>query len=81
MEDNIVVSEIGEQWSPKTDPDKTEENVNIVNNFLIKHQDFTILPSNALLPANWVNLDGFLMTMPYKTKTDALFAAVLLKKE
>ena len=58
-----------------------EENVNIVNNFLIKHQDFTILPSNALLPANWVNLDGFLMTMPYKTKTDALFAAVLLKKE
>ena len=58
-----------------------EENVNIVNNFLIKHQDFTILPSNALLPATWVNSDGFLMTMPYKTKTDALFAAVLLKKE
>ena len=27
MEDNIVVSEIGEQWSPKTDPDKTEANV------------------------------------------------------
>jgi len=58
-----------------------EENVNIVNNFLIKHQDFTILPSNTLLPATWVNSDGFLMTMPYKTKTDALFAAVLLKKE
>ena len=58
-----------------------EENVNIVNNFLIKHQDFTILPSNALLPATWVNSDGLLMTMPYKTKTDALFAAVLLKKE
>jgi len=27
VEDNIVVSEIGEQWSPKTDPDKTEANV------------------------------------------------------
>ena len=27
MEDNIVVSEIGEQWSPNTDPDKTEANV------------------------------------------------------
>ena len=27
MDDNIVVSEIGEQWSPKTDPDKTEANV------------------------------------------------------
>ena len=58
-----------------------EENMNVVNNFLIKHQDFTMLPSNALLPDPWVNSDGFLMTMPYKTKTDALFAAVLLKKE
>jgi len=58
-----------------------EENVDVVNDFLIKHQDFTILPSNALLPVSWVNSDGFLMTMPYKTKTDALFAAVLLKKE
>ena len=58
-----------------------EENMDIVNNFLIKHQDFTMLPSNALLPDPWVNSDGFLMTMPYKTKTDALFAAVLLKKE
>ena len=48
---------------------------------IYKHQDFTILPSNALLPATWVNSDGFLMTMPYKTKTDAIFAAVLLKKE
>jgi len=27
VEDNIVVSDIGEQWSPKTDPDKTEANV------------------------------------------------------
>jgi|TARA_Y100000294_G_scaffold92507_1_gene86230 hypothetical protein len=27
VEDNIVVSEIGEQWSPNTDPDKTEANV------------------------------------------------------
>ena len=58
-----------------------EENMNVVNNFLIKHQDFTMLPSNALLPSPWVNSEGFLMTMPYKTKTDALFAAVLLKKE
>ena len=58
-----------------------EENINVINNFLIKNQDFTILPSNALLPSTWVNSDGFLMTMPYKTKTDALFAAVLLKKE
>tara|TARA_X000001036_G_scaffold196964_1_gene185540 strand:+ start:4035 stop:5357 length:1323 start_codon:yes stop_codon:yes gene_type:complete len=58
-----------------------EENTEIVKKFLFKHQDFTILPSNALLPSSWVNSDGFLMTMPYESKTDALFAAILLKKK
>ena len=58
-----------------------EENINVINSFLNNNQDFRILPSNALLPSTWVNSDGFLMTMPYKTKTDAIFAAVLLKKE
>ena len=58
-----------------------EENMNIINNFLIKHQDYTILPSNELLPFPWVTSDGVLMTLPYKTKTDALFAVVLFKKE
>ena len=55
--------------------------MNIINNFLFENQDFFMLPSNALLPSAWVDSDGFLMTMPYKTKTDALFAAVLIKKE
>jgi len=58
-----------------------EENMNVVNNFLFKNQGFTILPSNAFLPSSWVNSDGFLMTMPYKTKTDAIFAAVLIKED
>ena len=58
-----------------------EENIEVVNKFLFKHQDFSILPSNALLPLSWVSLDGFLMTMPYESNTDALFAAILLKKE
>ena len=57
-----------------------EENTEVLKKFLFKHQDFTILPSNALLPLSWVSSDGFLMTMPYETKTDALFAAILLKK-
>ncbi len=29
MEDKMVVSEIGEQWSPRTDPDRTEPMVAI----------------------------------------------------
>ena len=58
-----------------------EENINVVKNFLFNHKDFTLVPSNAFLPKHWVNSDGFLMTMPYKTKSDALFGAVLLKKE
>lgn len=58
-----------------------EENINVVNYFLMKHQDFTLLSSDAFLPSTWVDSNGFLMTMPYKTKTDAFFAAVLIKKE
>ena len=58
-----------------------EENIKVVKNFLFNHKDFTLFPSNALLPKHWVNSEGFLMTMPYKTKSDALFGAILLKKE
>ena len=53
----------------------------VVKNFLFNHKDFRLFPSNALLPKHWVNSEGFLMTMPYKTKSDALFGAILLKKE
>ncbi len=60
---------------------ENEENIEVVKKFLFKHQDFTILPSNSLLPFSWVSSDGFLMTMPYESKTDALFAAILLKKQ
>ncbi len=58
-----------------------EENINVIKNFLFNHKNFTLFPSNALLPKHWVNSEGFLMTMPYKTKSDALFGAILLKKE
>jgi hypothetical protein len=32
------------------------------------------------LPDQWVNSDGFMFAVPYKTKTDGLFAAVLQKQ-
>ena len=57
-----------------------EENVSVVNEFLIDNKNFSINPSNTFLPLNWVNSDGFLMTMPYETDSDGLFGAVLQKK-
>ena len=44
------------------------------------NKNFSIIPSNTLLPQDWVNSDGFLMTMPYETGSDGLFGAVLQKK-
>ena len=58
-----------------------EENKILVKQFLSSHKDFSLSPSNSLLPKHWVDSDGFLVTMPYKTKSDGLFGAVLLKKE
>ena len=58
-----------------------EENIYVVKQFLSKHRDFTLAPSNSFLPKHWVDSDGLLMTMPYITKSDGLFGAVLLKKE
>ncbi len=58
-----------------------EENIYVVKQFLSKHRDFTLAPSNSFLPKHWVDSDGLLMTMPYRTKSDGLFGAVLLKKE
>ena len=58
-----------------------EENIKVVKQFLSKHRDFTLAPSNSFLPKHWVDSDGLLMTMPYRTKSDGLFGAVLLKKE
>ncbi len=57
-----------------------EENVSVVNEFLFSNKNFSIIPSNTILPREWVNSDGFLMTMPYETGSDGLFGAVLQKK-
>jgi 16S rRNA (cytosine967-C5)-methyltransferase len=58
-----------------------EENKILVKQFLSSHKDFSLSPSNSFLPKHWVDSDGFLVTMPYQTKSDGLFGSVLLKKE
>ena len=58
-----------------------EENINVVNEFINQNKNFSVIPSNNFLPRDWVNLNGFLMTMPYKTRSDGLFGAVLQKNE
>ena len=57
-----------------------EENVGVVDEFLSKNKNFSIIPPNNFLPQDWVSSDGFLMTMPYETGSDGLFGAVLKKK-
>ena len=57
-----------------------EENEDVVNEFLRKRQDFKLLVTHSLLPDQWVTSDGFMFAVPYKTKTDGLFAAVLQKQ-
>ena len=57
-----------------------EENASVVIEFLRKNKNFSIIPPNHFLPPDWVNSDGFLMTMPYETGSDGLFGAVLQKK-
>ena len=57
-----------------------EENESVVNEFLSNNKNFSIIPPNTFLPQDWVNSDGFLMTMPYETGSDGLFGAVLQKK-
>ena len=58
-----------------------EENESVVNEFLSNNKNFSIIPPNKFLPQDWVNSNGFLMTMPYETGSDGLFGAVLQKNE
>tara|TARA_Y100000591_G_scaffold317062_1_gene326356 strand:+ start:300 stop:1619 length:1320 start_codon:yes stop_codon:yes gene_type:complete len=57
-----------------------EENASVVNEFLTKNKNFSISTPNTFLPKDWVNSDGFFMTMPHETGSDGLFGAVLQKK-
>ena len=57
-----------------------EENEDVVNEFLKNRLDFKLLVTHSLVPDQWVNSNGFMFALPYKTKTDGLFAAVLQRK-
>ncbi len=57
-----------------------EENESVVNEFLCNNKNFSIIPPNTTLPQDWVNSNGFLMTMPFETGSDGLFGAILQKK-
>ena len=57
-----------------------EENEDVVDKFLKNRSDFKLLVTHSLLPAQWVDSKGYMFAVPYKTKTDGLFAAVLQKK-
>ena len=57
-----------------------EENVSVVNEFVNNNKNFSIIPANTFLSKDWVNSDGFLMTIPYETGSDGMFGAVLKKK-
>ena len=58
---------------------ENEENSDVIYKFLENNIEFKLIPCNAYLPSDWVDSDGFLMTIPNKTKTDALFGAILMK--
>ena len=57
-----------------------EENEDVIYDFLSSRSDFKLVGTNSLLPYRWVNSHGFMFSLPTKTNTDGLFAAVLLKK-
>ena len=57
-----------------------EENQLIINKFLNEKENFTLIPSDSFLSKQWVDSNGFFMSIPYLTKSDAIFGAVLMKK-
>mgnify|MGYP003331902525 FL=1 len=57
-----------------------EENQLVINKFLIEKENFTLIPSDSFLSKQWVDSNGLFMSIPYLTKSDAIFGAVLMKK-
>jgi 16S rRNA (cytosine967-C5)-methyltransferase len=59
----------------------TEENEDVVRDFLSRHSDFEVLSADRWVPASVVR-EGFLRTFPHRHNTDGFFGAVLgLKKD
>src|SRR5688572_2578344 len=60
----------------------TEENEDIVRDFLARHPDFTLVPAKAVLEKQGVKVAGtadYLQLYPHRHDTDGFFAAVMEK--
>ncbi|MFL6707004.1 MAG: RsmB/NOP family class I SAM-dependent RNA methyltransferase [Massilia sp.] len=59
-----------------------EENDHIVEQFLAKHEEFTLVPMNKVLAEQKIELEmgDYLKLLPHKHHTDGFFAAVLERK-
>ena len=59
---------------------ESEENEDVIKNFLKNRSDFKLVVTNSLLPGRWVDSKGYMFSFPTITNSDGLFAAVLQKK-
>ena len=59
---------------------ESEENEDVIKNFLKNRLDFKLIVTNSLLPDRWVDSKGYMFSFPTITNSDGLFAAVLQKK-
>jgi len=59
---------------------ESEENEDVIKNFLKNRSDFKLVVTYSLLPDRWVNSKGYMFSFPTITNSDGLFAAVLQKK-
>lgn len=59
---------------------ESEENEDVIKNFLKNRVDFKLIVTNSLLPDRWVDSKGYMFSFPTITNSDGLFAAVLQKK-
>ncbi|MCI0496055.1 16S rRNA (cytosine(967)-C(5))-methyltransferase RsmB [candidate division KSB1 bacterium] len=57
-----------------------EENENMIEQFLTKHQDFTIEPASKYGLSTVVNASGFVYTYPHRHGIDGSFAVRLIKE-
>ena len=56
-----------------------EENINTINNFLHKNQNFKIKNIDTIIPKEFINKFGMFESIPFKHKIDGGFAASLIK--
>ena len=58
----------------------SEENEDVVRDFLSRHGEFEVLGAERWVPASVVR-EGFLRTFPHRHNTDGFFGAVLGRKK